>query len=917
MKKERSLGLILAVVLGMFAGISSHAQNIVPNPDLENYTVCPTSVAQIDNCVGWQKIALHTGSSDYINACNAGIVNCPANAFGNQAAHSGVGYFGFALYYQSTPGFREYTYCTFTTPMVAGTTYDISFWTSLSDNSQFGTDDGLELYFSTAPVVGTGGNWNPITTITPQIQNTTVITDKTNWIQLNYQYTATGGEQYMTIGNFKTDVNTNAIPAGAGSYSTVYLYVDDFVVEPIVTACDPAWTTTTACSTDPLIDLNTLITGDAGGTWSGTGVTGNMFDPSAGTQSITYTNAAPCTEDSTQTIVVTTTADASWTPPLNICANGADIDLNALITGTAGGTWTGTGVTGNMFDPSSGTQTLTYTVGTAPCDDVSAQQIDVIPSEDPSWTSPGTICETNGTVDLSTMINGTPGGTWSGTGVTGNTFDPTGLSGNISVTYTVGIVPCVGAESNDIIVNPDVDPTWTEPLNLCEGSADVDLDALVTGTAGGTWSGTGVTGNMFDPSAGTSNVTYTVGTAPCEETLSLLINVDVTPDPSWTTLSLCSSAAPFDLNAQITGDVGGVWSGTGITGSVFDPSGGAQDITYTVTTGACSDNLMQTITVGEPQVDVAVNNISCFGLSDGGCTATVTGGSGNYTYAWNPGGQTTASAGGLTAGDHTVTVVDLDLGCSTDVTVTVVEPAAITSTMTGQGACAPDFGTASVFASGGVGGFSYVWNNSPSTDMTAINLDSAMHVVTITDNNGCTKEDSILIQIFQAPSVNTYPDAIIDYGQCVSLGAVGANVYNWEPEYQLDCSDCQTPMACPEVTTTYCVTGVGSNGCPATNCMKVTVEIVCGDVFVPSGFSPNDDGENDELCVYSPCLQAFSISIYNRWGEKVFLSSDKGDCWDGTWKGKQLNPAVFVYVLEGELINGEIVVQKGNISLVR
>ena len=127
----------------------------------------------------------------------------------------------------------------------------------------------------------------------------------------------------------------------------------------------------------------------------------------------------------------------------------------------------------------------------------------------------------------------------------------------------------------------------------------------------------------------------------------------------------------------------------------------------------------------------------------------------------------------------------------------------------------------------------------------------------------------------------------------------------------------QVQKATPEVTTQYCVTITDANGCQNSDCILVTVEIICGDVFVPSGFSPNNDGENDILCVYSDCMEHMTFSIYNRWGEKVYTTSSMTICWDGTWKGKELNSAVFVYVLEGSLINGQIVQQKGNISLIR
>mgnify|MGYP000989320600 FL=1 len=113
------------------------------------------------------------------------------------------------------------------------------------------------------------------------------------------------------------------------------------------------------------------------------------------------------------------------------------------------------------------------------------------------------------------------------------------------------------------------------------------------------------------------------------------------------------------------------------------------------------------------------------------------------------------------------------------------------------------------------------------------------------------------------------------------------------------------------------MTGIDTNGCIGTNCVQVDVEIICGDIFVPSGFSPNADGENDELCVYSDCMNEMDFTIYNRWGEVVFESGELDFCWDGTWKGKDLNPGVFVYILSGQLINGDLVQQKGNITLIR
>jgi gliding motility-associated-like protein len=712
----------------------------------------------------------------------------------------------------------------------------------------------------------------------------------------------------MTPGNHTFSI----LSGGAAQYS---LWFDDFNANLCsVTPCDPGWTPTTACSTDPPINLDALITGDTGGTWSGTGVTGNTFDPSSGTQSITYSSPNSC--DSTATISVTTSADASWTPPGTLCITSPSIDLNTLISGTAGGTWSGTGVTGSMFDPSGGSQSITYTVGTAPCDDVSTQTINVVTSADASWTAPVGLCLGDAPVDLSTFVTGNPGGTWTGTGMTGSTFDPSG--GSQSITYTVGTAPCDDALTLTITVTALSDASWTIPTNLCESDAPIDLTTFITGTPGGTWSGTGISGSMFDPSAGTQSITYTVGTGGCQNTLTQTITVNTAPDPTWTNLSVCAGDPPINLNGQITGTTGGTWSGTGVSGTTFDPSSGSQSVTYTVTAGSCSADLTQTINVVDPVVNVNGTSVSCFGLADGSATATVAGGSGNYSYSWNTTpAQTTATATGLGPGSYTVTVTDLDAGCIITQSVDIAEPAAIILSMTAFDACDPMLGSAAVSASGGVGGFQYSWSPVTSIDSLANGIDSTMAYVTVTDGNGCSQNDSVFVTVYPAPTIFVNSNTTIYYGDFANLSADGGVSYLWSPADDLDCDTCANPIAVPDVTTEYCVRVTDVNGCVDTACTTVNIEIVCRDVFVPSAFSPNDDGENDLECVYSDCIEQMTFSIYNRWGEKVFETNNMNICWDGTWNGKELNSAVFVYTLEGFLINGQAVSQKGNISLIR
>ena len=126
--------------------------------------------------------------------------------------------------------------------------------------------------------------------------------------------------------------------------------------------------------------------------------------------------------------------------------------------------------------------------------------------------------------------------------------------------------------------------------------------------------------------------------------------------------------------------------------------------------------------------------------------------------------------------------------------------------------------------------------------------------------------------------------------------------------------------------TTYTVT-VTDNSC-IFNTQTATVECPINSIdpcntdllstFMPNAFSPNSDGLNDRLCIpANACITGFVLKVYDRWGEKVFESTSLTDCWDGTYKGQDLNTAVFVYYLEAILSTGDKLEHKGNISLIK
>jgi gliding motility-associated-like protein len=92
---------------------------------------------------------------------------------------------------------------------------------------------------------------------------------------------------------------------------------------------------------------------------------------------------------------------------------------------------------------------------------------------------------------------------------------------------------------------------------------------------------------------------------------------------------------------------------------------------------------------------------------------------------------------------------------------------------------------------------------------------------------------------------------------------------------------------------------------------------LANNLFIPDAFSPNGDGKNDVLFVRGNNIKELYFSVYDRWGEKIFETTDKNIGWDGSYKGKELSNAVFVYYCFGKYDDGTEFKQKGDISLVR
>lgn len=296
-----------------------------------------------------------------------------------------------------------------------------------------------------------------------------------------------------------------------------------------------------------------------------------------------------------------------------------------------------------------------------------------------------------------------------------------------------------------------------------------------------------------------------------------------------------------------------------------------------------------------------------------GASVTLTA-SGGVSYNWSTGaGSASITVNPATTTTYTATVTNAS-GCSATAVSTVTVNALPTPAITGTLSYCE--GSNTTLTTGGYN--SYQWSNGSTNQSTIVTIADNPITVTVTDANGCTQTQTQNVTQNPGPNVTaTATSTNIIIGNNTQLTATGGGTYLWTPAIGLSCDTCANSNALPTVTTTYCVRVTDANGCADSACIKITIETPCGELFVPTAFSPNNDGANELECVSSKCIQDFYFAIYDRWGEKVFESTDQKKCWDGTYKGKLMNTAVFVYFMKATLTTGEIVTKKGNISLIR
>lgn len=562
-----------------------------------------------------------------------------------------------------------------------------------------------------------------------------------------------------TTGTYAVTVTNSGGCAATDNILVSFLTVADPSITPVAPLCSNA---------DPV----TLNAAQAGGTWSGSGITGPLtgtFDPATagtGTFQVIYTITGACGDADTAAVTVNAAPVVMLGTDTNVCV-GATLTLDA---GNPGSTfdWQDHSSAQQFNVTISGNYSVTVTNANG-CSSGDSIQVNVLPLANAAITPVSAVCSNGGTITLNAAD---PGGVWSGSGIinpSAGLFDPLNAgTGPAQVIYSLA-GSCGDSDTISILVNPAPSVVLGQDTTLCEGIT-LQLDA---GNPGSTyvWQDSSSQQLYQVNSAGTYSVAVT-SVNGCSEADTIAVNYLLNADATITPVApVCANAPVVTLTAA---QAGGIWAGNGITDSnlgLFDPSvAGAGDVTVSYAiSGLCGDTVQIIITVNStPLLVIESGYEPCTDSSAGWINLTVNNGNQPYQYLWSNG--------------------------------------AVTEDLTG--------------------------------------LSAGNYMVTVTDNKGC-----------QGISSTTIAEPLVD---------------------------CFTPH-----------------------------------IYIPNVFSPDGDGTNDVFIVRGAGIKIFDLIIYDRWGEKVFASTDAAQGWDGTFRAQDCETGVYYYRLKATLSDGQEIDKGGNITLFR
>lgn len=708
--------------------------------------------------------------------------------------------------------------------------------------------------------------------------------------------------------------------------------------------------------TNPTVCLNSSFTLSANGgtayTWSGPNTfTSNLQNPTISTASLssagnyTVIGSGPfgCTNTAVANVGVVNLPNITITPVSpSLCANNYNSSSNTVVINANGATtytWTGfSGLTANSTSLSSitttampafaiGTGTVMGTFGT--CTNVASFSVAIIPNPIMSVTSASMCFGTSADLVASgagsyvwsppSFLNSTSAATVTANPNVTTVYSVYGSSLNCnspSVTSTVTVVP-----NPTITISPAT-------ATICSGG-NIVLNA--SGASSYTWSPSSTLNNSNGNSVIASpNVTtnYTVIGAQNGCTASAVRQVQVITIPGLFAVasrtSICSGEAT-SINAN--GALSYTWSPST---NVDHPNSNFVTVNPPVTTvyslignnGMCTSSVAVTINVvPKPILNITTSNQKiCFGNS------TTLFASGAQNYIWTPNLNMHMSSNNVaivtpaTSTNYTIT------GSNTSGTVTCsmtqellidVIPQVTASISNSVVLCE---GQSTQLNSGGSN--KYVW--APETGLSNPYIASpyatpsitTVYTVYVSTDGFCGAAKTVLVKVSPKPEVYAGPDQMFNLDEPMYLNASGSGTLTWIAGEGIICHACPNSQITPSNSGVYVVEAVNKYGCKAQDEMHVEVTKDYN-IYIPNVFTPNFDGNNDIFFVHGTGITKIEMIIYDRWGEKLYTSTEQLKGWDGTYKGVLCKNDAYVYLVNFTTLDGKKHTKSGHVSLLK
>lgn len=649
---------------------------------------------------------------------------------------------------------------------------------------------------------------------------------------------------------------------------------------------------------------NASLNASGSGTWSvgsGTGLIADVNNPnsnvsnlSVGVNTFIWTVAVPgcpSSTDEVEILVSPTLSPADAGQDQQICSSSAVLNAQTPTIGT--GTWTLVSGAGTIIDVNNnstavsnlgvGANVFEWTVSGNGCQPNSDQVTITVSNNFVSAIAgnDNTVCGNSTQLSANAPLTDQTG-TWSSptsgvsfTNLNDNNTTVNGLQtgDNILIWTVIDNLSLCPSVSDTVVINSVNNPSHANAGNdiiICD--VTTTLNAIVPLEGTGLWTIISGSGTLADStlantsinslSSGTTILLWTVSNSPCpssSDTLEITVMNPLSSANAGSDASICSNEYTLSATTPTSGN--GLWSVIGGTGTIQDPNAANTTVT----------NLSAGI------------NIFQWTVSNGICP--------DNTDQVSIMVQTPPSL--AITGDDIVT-------CSQHLEISANTPTV------GIGTWTVTSGNANINSP-----------NSPQTTVTILSAGGATFTWQITNGSCPPSSADITVTLSNSSSAaNAGEDVTIALGDSTVLSGSGGTINGWDPPTGLSCIDCPNPIATPQATTMYYLSVTDDKGCTSIDSVLVTVE-TNNSWFLPNAFTPDNNGVNDILYFYGTGIKEFKLMIFDRWGEKVFETSDTKVGWDGHYKGKAAIQGVYAYVLTITFKNSKVVQDKGNINLIR